>query len=986
MRSASFWASALCAALLPALAACSQNAGSPSPPPMHDGGGGAGNASPLGDVPGLPVDANITLQNLSGKVDVVRDKWGRPHIYATSMTDAMRVEGYLVALDRTMELEFYRRVSEGRLAEILSDLTPAVIDLDISYRHIGLARAAKAEYDALSAGPLRDALDAYADGVTQAYHQLQSGKAHLPPGVDGSIPTSAFTDWTGIDSLAVGRLQTYELSYDADGDVANQLFFEAARSTFTATDPDPATAKRAGLERDLFLFAPADPTTTTSGYPSPTAKPRTAHAFTMGTSPPRASGAPAAAHAPRHVVRAPRKDGPLSTVSGYLAAMRMMRRMFTRLGFGSNNWAIAPSRSATGHALVASDPHLSLSAPAVFWPVSIKIAVPPGGDTSQDTDLGGIAFPGIPGIILGHNEHIAWGATVAGYDVSDAWSEQLTPDGKGVVFNGKTVALQTIDEVINLQSGSPITYTVEVVPQHGPILPNIVNHAVVPPDPTKGAISIRWTGMQPTNELQAVFDLLRATDVDSAYTALQQFGVGGQNWMLGDTSGHILWTSHAQVPTRDRRAYQWDAATYQGNLPCFVLPGDGTTEWTGFLKDELVPWAKDPAAGYLSTANNDPIGNTLDNDPSNDTLPDGTPMYLACSYDLGFREGKIHKRIEAHTAPLATTDLSAIQGDDESSMGKGIAPALVTALEAAQAEKQTPGTHPDLTLVVSDPAYDAAQIQTVHDLLVAWGSAGYHASSGIDPDTNMPLPASGATAAEAAASQATLIFNAWQVRLENRVFDDELGKMGAGFHDPQQESRALLRLVNADPKTLATYDATTGDSSLWDDLGTTTVVESRNDRMVRALLDALGDVAKAAGADLSTWRWGAQHTITFQALLPLWSNLDIPPPSDAIFGATGFPRHGDRYNIDACDFNSAPLGTPFDFTYGAGPTQRFVVDLDPAGPKAWNTLPGGEIWNPSSKHFKDEAELWRRNEVHPVPFLLADVIADKESRTVVSPP
>src|SRR5262249_51576628 len=158
-------------------------------------------------------------------------------------------------------------------------------------------------------------------------------------------------------------------------------------------------------------------------------------------------------------------------------------------------------------------------------------------------------------------------------------------------------------------------------------------------------------------------------------------------------------------------------------------------------------------------------------------LPDGTPMYLSCAFDIGFRQGKIHERIEAHTAPLSTEDLSAIQGDEESSMGVALTPALVTALEAAAAEKQTPGTHPDLTAVVQDAGYDAGRMQVVHDLLVAWEAAGHHASSGVNPDDDTPLPATGATAAEVAASQATLIFNAWQVRLYTRVFGDELDKM-----------------------------------------------------------------------------------------------------------------------------------------------------------------------------------------------------------------
>jgi penicillin amidase len=953
------------------LAACSSDAPVTKPKP--------GDGSPLGVVEGLPIDDHLTLENMAGKVDVVRDKYGRPHIYATSTNDAMRVEGYLVALDRTMQLEFYRRVSEGRLSEILSDLTSDTIDLDISYRHIGLARTAKAQYDALPPGDVKDAMDAYADGVTQAFRKIRSGAARLPQGLIG-IPPEAFTDWTAVDSLAIGRFQTYELSFDADVDLRNQSFFDAARTLFTAADPDPAVAKRAGLERDLMRFAPADPATTTTGYP--TLPPKHAHAHPSTPALVHASVAAARGGGAVERERHRRSHELLGTATGYLAAMQKMRAMFTRAGFGSNNWAVSGSRSATGHALVASDPHLSLSAPAVFWPVSMQVKAPAGGDPKNDLEVAGIAFPGIPAIILGHNAHIAWGATVAGYDVSDAYAETLTPDGKSVIFNGKPVAIETVDEEIKLQSGPPVLYKVQVVPHHGPIVPTIdANHQVSPADPAKGAISIKWTGLEATHEIEAVLKLLRVSDVDAAREALKGFGVGGQNWMLGDTSGHILWTSHVNVPIRDPRAFKWDAQTYQGTLPCFVLPGDGTSEWTGFLGDDLVPWAKDPAAGFISTANNDPIGDTLDNDPSNDQLPDGTPMYLACSYDIGFREGKIHKRIQDHKDPFTTDDLSKIQGDEQSSMGTALAPVLVAAIESAQAEATTPGTHPDLSAVVKDAGYVPATIKAVHDLLVAWGAAGgYAASSGINPDDDQPLPASGATALEAANSQATLIYNAWQVRLLNRTFGDELGKLGVGL-DSQTEAKALLRLVQADPATLATFDAATGDSSLWDDLGTPAVVESRQERMIRALLDALGDL----GPDVSKYRWGAKHTLTFTALLPFWNTLSIPPAGDPIF-TTGFPRHGDRFSIDAADYDFVGVGSALDFTYGAGPTQRFVVDLDPAGPRAFNALPGGEIWDPISVHFADEAELWRRNQTHAIPFLLADVVAAKENRTLVAAP
>ena len=166
---------------------------------------------------------------------------------------------------------------------------------------------------------------------------------------------------------------------------------------------------------------------------------------------------------------------------------------------------------------------------------------------------------------------------------------------------------------------------------------------------------------------------------------------------------------------------------------------------------------------------------------------------------------------------------------------------------------------------MSDPAYVPATITAILNLLADWGTAGYLASSGVSPDDNTPLPTG---TAEAQAAQATLIFNAWQVRFYTRVWGDELGKMGVGFSDDQQESRAIIRLLQADPTTLATYDATTGDSSLWDDLGTAGVVESRWERMVRALLDALGDLSKVAGSDITAYRWGALHTLTFAAPPP----------------------------------------------------------------------------------------------------------------------
>ncbi len=912
---------------------------------------------PLGDRADLPVSERISIANLSAPVDVVRDKDGRPHIYAKTLTDALRVQGYLVAQDRHLQLEFFRRVSEGRLAEMLGAADASVIDIDIVFRHVGLHRTAKKQYETMGAEQ-RALLDAYADGITQHFRALREREAALPPAIFG-IPLEAFTDWNGADSLAVGRLQSYELSYSADYELGDTLTFQALRTGFKANDPDPKLAARAGLERDIFRFAPADPAVTTTEFPMLQKK---------------SGAAPAPAPAlPELAARTAR----------YREAMERARNLIAPEGFGSNGWAVAASKSSTGHALIASDPHLSLSAPATFWPVSLEVDA---ADPAEHLKVSGVAFPGIPGIILGHNEHVAWGSTTALYDVTDVYAETLTPDGKAVVFGGKNVPLETIDEVIQIQGGEPYTYSVQVVPHHGPIQPVITaDHKVLPIDPQAGALSVRWTGFEPTNEVDAVFSLLRAKNVDEAKSALEKFAVGAQNWMIGDSAGNILWTSHANVPIRDPKALAWDPATYTGTLPCLVLPGDGSAEWKGNLASDLVPWVKNPSAGFVATANNDPIGETLDDDPSNGKLPDGTPLYLNCNYDIGFREARIQQRLEA-LAKASPEDMAYIQGDVRSPLGAALAPKLIEAIDRAETERKTPGTYPDLTAVVAGPDYDFQKILRVRELLTAWAQeADYEAAAGIDLDTNQPLPEAGETAVEARASQATLVFNTWLARLVERVLGDELEHMGRPGFGREPRAKALLTLTSSDPSKLVTYDAAFKDSVLWDDLGTDPM-ETRHERMVRALLDALGWLQTSVGPDIGAYRWGALHTTRFEALIPLFGQLSIPPAGDQVF-PDGFPRHGDNFGLDVSGFSlSVRLQNAPNFTYSHGPVQRFVIDLDPAGPRAWNAMPGGAVWDSQSTHFRDQAELWRKNETRLVPFLLPDVVAAAESRLVVTTP
>jgi penicillin amidase len=280
---------------------------------------------------------------------------------------------------------------------------------------------------------------------------------------------------------------------------------------------------------------------------------------------------------------------------------------------------------------------------------------------------------------------------------------------------------------------------------------------------------------------------------------------------------------------------------------------------------------------------------------------------------------------------------------------------------------------------VTSARFKAAPVATVADLLSRWGTqADYVSPSGIDPADNMPST----DAVEATASEATTVFNAWIVRMIGAVIDDELNTLG--FYRPLNLRRMLDYLLTSSPDTLATYDPTTRDSALFDDM-TTPAVESRDERIVTSLLDALDYVHSKLGDNPDAWRWGKLHTVTFASVVPFWKSLSIPNQDDTTF-PNGFPRGGDGFTLDVASYDARPdTYADLSFIYTNGPAQRFTIDLDPAGPVAQNVIPGGAVWDNTSPHFRDDADLWRKNETHPMPFSAKDVDASEESSTTYLP-
>ncbi|MCA9677823.1 MAG: penicillin acylase family protein [Myxococcales bacterium] len=641
--------------------------------------------------------------------------------------------------------------------------------------------------------------------------------------------------------------------------------------------------------------------------------------------------------------------------------------------------SIRQTQTPGGGTLLANDPHLDFASPSIFWASHLSVVASDAAASDGDLDVAGITFPGIPGIILGHNGHVAWGATTVNHDVTDYYLEDVVPCTSGggdcVVFDGGQVPIETWDETIKVGALGTITseYTVtyENVPHHGPIIPTIVDGELAP-RPAGPAVSVRYTGHEPTYEFAAFLGLWRATDVTEAKAAFDRFGFGAQNWVLADDAGHIGWTSQAHVPWRSAGCFSFDPEdpTAGGVAPWWIVPGDGSCEWEGYMDAAYLPQEVDPDRGFIATANGDPVGATADGNPLDEPVVDGHLLYVgARDYDVGYRVGRITRRLEAEAPGTLDADtMTSIQADAHSNLGEVLTPHLRAAIAAYQEELASAGTHPELTAFVAGLGQGARdRIAAADALLAAWTF-----------DTPSGIGAADAST-EGRDSAATVVFNAWAVKFVALAFGDEAAALGRG---PGTWLAPVAVAALDHPADLVTGVAPeTGEALLCDDYGTPGTIESCTLMALRALDSALTWASGAGGladADPAAWRWGEVHRLTLGALLPS-DDLSVPPPGEpdpALRG--GYPRHGDNFSVDA----SSPGLGDLDFTYNHGPAMRHVTTLVAgSAPRTLLAIPGGEQMDTRSPHWRDLMDdYWSVNGYFELPWTIDQVHAAHESR------
>ncbi len=595
---------------------------------------------------------------------------------------------------------------------------------------------------------------------------------------------------------------------------------------------------------------------------------------------------------------------------------------------GSNIWVVSGKKSASGRPMVASDPHLALPSPATFYEVGVDV----NGRRSERLTLYGVTFPGTPAVVHGTNGHVSWGSTVNPTDVTDIYQEQLTLAGGvpvATTYQGNLEPTQIIPETFRAnQPGNGTADDVVVVPPAAGVPPATIvvprrnNGPLLSVTGTTG-LSVQFTGFSPTREVDFFRLLSRADTVAEAIDAQRYFDFGAQNWMYVDDRGSIGYKTSAEIPLRE----DLQAGTVTGLPPYFIRNGTGGNEWIADPSPaedqasayEILPVAEmdglvNPKRGWISNANQDPNGQTFDNDPLNELRPGGGIRYITPGHSDGNRNARVTRRLqEALAGDVSFSEMQSIQADQRLHDAEVLTPYITAALQAAQ----TPGAPPALAALGADP-----KVQEAVARLAAWQFStptgipeGYDAT---DP-FGFRLPP---TQAEIDASVATTIYSLWRGRALAAIVDGPLIARGLGSFLPggDQAMTALRHLLET---------GGTGASGIVFFAGPV----GRDTAILGALKSALDLAASPAFApafggstNLADYRWGKLHRIVFRH--PLGGPFSIPTGAgftDLGPGLPGVATDGGFSAVDASSHNPR-ASTLNGFMFGSGPARRFVAE------------------------------------------------------------
>lgn len=519
--------------------------------------------------PGLPARFALkrtgrqTVAGLERPVTIYRDHLGIPTIKAQTPPDLFFGFGYAIAQDRLWQMDLYRRLAGGRLAEILGDRPlavkpgapldpPSVVQLDCLHRALGFVRVAQASREMIS-HEATAILDRYTAGINAALAAMHEERClPLEFYVLGYEPAT----WAPHDSLAIGRWIGWMLCLAARAEVVLGALAGGA---------------------DLSPLLPV--------YPE---------------------GEPIIVHG-----------------GGLLGGT----------GGGSNSWVVGPGRARGGYPLLCNDPHLPMGLPPLFYQVGLE---------GPGYHIRGATMPGIPGVLIGSNGQIAWGMTSAMPDDADVYRETLhTSDPHLYAFEGEWRRLKVRAEEIGVRGSSPRRVSIRYVP-HGGIDCPLLNDIL----PLDLPLSLCWTGLEPSREIDAFLRIGRARSLKEFQDALRDYAIPAQNFLYADRQGNYAYFCAGRFPKRGKSG---------GPFP--MDGASGGSEWKGEIPFDELPSLINPPSNVIVTANHR-------------IVDDAYPHELTYLWEPPHRARRILELLEG--GGLDTADMAAIQSDVLSLQAKAV--------------------------------------------------------------------------------------------------------------------------------------------------------------------------------------------------------------------------------------------------------------------------------------------------------------------------
>ncbi|HYJ44994.1 MAG TPA: penicillin acylase family protein [Pyrinomonadaceae bacterium] len=776
----------------------------------------------------------LRLAGLKKRVTVRRDERGIPYIEATNESDLYFAQGYVTASDRLFQMELFRRSARGELAEIFgAGPQGSVLESDKQHRRFGFAQLAEAQVARLSPR-LRAALEDYARGVNAFIESLDAKT--LPP--EFQILQLRPRPWRPADSLLIGKNFDEALTTSWRADLTRAAFAEL---------PAPLRAQ---------LFPESSPL----------------DVILVG------SDARKRASLPVHnssdlltgeALTAPDLDALAFNESSAQSTLELLG-LYAKNSDASNNWVVSGKLTETGKPLLANDPHLSPSAPSIWYMTELS---------APSYHVAGVSVAGIPGVAIGHNEAVAWGVTSLEPDVQDLYVETFDKDNpqRYKTPEGWRQA-EVRHEEIKVRK-SPAGTATETVPldvwvtRHGPIIF----------EQGGKRYALRWTALDPDANLGESFFLLNLTrNWNDFRAALRNYSGPAFNMIYADTKGHIGYYGAGRFPIRK---------TGNGKLPYDGATDEG--EWTGFIPFEALPHVYDPPGGIIVTANTRIVGFDY-------------PYDLTVIPGPAYRTRRINDLLHA-AKKLSVEDFRRIQGDTYTFSG------ATFAREVGRVAQED-----------NSPASKDEKWVAAVNLLKEWDGR-------VVPE-----------------SRAALLVSFMRQAFRDQVIKAKVGTELARRYSYSNADTLIDRLITERPIDWLPKE-----------------FKSYAELLHECLAEARSALTKGLGPDETNWTWGQQSKVTFPhplSSIPLIGQQFAIPP---------FPQNGSGGSLSTVN-------------RGSNVSMRFIADLSD-----WDNSQQGIALGvsgiPSSPHWKDQLEDWRKVTPRAFPFSKAAVASAAKETWVFEP-